>query len=353
MSEWVEKQFKNFIKLNRGFDLPNDKMVEGKYPVIASTNIKGYHNQYKITPPCVVTGRSGSLGTVQYIENKCIPLNTTLYVKDFKGNFPKFVFYFLKTMHLEIFNSGAGVPTLNQNHLHSIKLIVPPIPTQARIAEILSTYDDAIENNNRRIELLEKSAQELYREWFVRFRFPGYKKAKFVNGLPEGWEVKRLGHIADFGNGKSRPSSTEGKIPVYGGNGILAYCNKSNYVNGIIIGRVGAYCGSVYYEKNPHWVSDNAIAVKNKENCTLEFIYFLLSHLNLNQRQIGTGQPLLTQELLSKIKVILPPYRLQQEFSNFAEQVNVMVKILLSQSQNLTRQRDLLLPRLMSGKLEV
>ena len=116
---WPKVRFDDFIKLNRGFDLPDSMIVQGQYPVVASTNIKAYHNEYKIDGPAVATGRSGSLGKVQYIEGKCWPLNTALYVKDFKGNFPKFVFYYLQTMHLEQYNAGVGVPTLNQNHLHS------------------------------------------------------------------------------------------------------------------------------------------------------------------------------------------------------------------------------------------
>ena len=133
------KRFDNFIKLNRGFDLPDDKIVSGKYPVVASTSVKAYHNEFKVKAPAVVTGRSGSLGKIQFIDNDCWPLNTTLYVKDFKGNNPKYVYYLLQTMHLEQYNAGAGVPTLNQNHLHSIKLTIHSLPTQERIADILST----------------------------------------------------------------------------------------------------------------------------------------------------------------------------------------------------------------------
>jgi type I restriction enzyme S subunit len=120
-------------------------MISGVFPVVASTTIKGYHNQPKIKSPCVVTGRSGSLGIVQYITKDCWPLNTSLYVKDFKGNFPKYVYYYLKTMHLEIYNSGAGVPTLNQNHLHSLRIKVHKLEIQQKIADILSAYDDLIE----------------------------------------------------------------------------------------------------------------------------------------------------------------------------------------------------------------
>ena len=136
MSKWEEVFFNDFIKLNRGFDLPNDEIQEGIFPVIASTTVKAYHINYKVSGEGVITGRSGSLGKVQYVKDKYWPLNTALYVKDFKGNIPKFVFYFLMEMHLENFDSGAGVPTLNQNHLHKLKINLPPLQTQQKIANI-------------------------------------------------------------------------------------------------------------------------------------------------------------------------------------------------------------------------
>lgn len=211
MSKWCEDIFNNFIKLNRGFDLPNHQIIEGSYPVVASTNIKAYHKEYKVNPPGVITGRSGSLGTVQYVNEKYWPLNTTLYTKDFKGNFPKFVYYFLQTMHLELFNSGVGVPTLNQNHLHKLRIKIPSVPIQKKIAAILSAYDDLIENNNRRIAILEKMAEEIYREWFVRMRFPGHEKVKFHKGVPDGWEINKVASIGKIVTGKT-PSTI---IPKY------------------------------------------------------------------------------------------------------------------------------------------
>ncbi|MGN6478525.1 MAG: restriction endonuclease subunit S, partial [Flavipsychrobacter sp.] len=214
MKGWSEKYFNDFIKLNRGFDLPNDKIKNGVYPIVASTNIKGFHETFKVNGPGVVTGRSGSLGTVQYVEGKYWPLNTSLYVKDFKGNNPKYVYYFLQTMHLENFDSGAGVPTLNQNHLHKVKLFVPDIPIQKKIASILNAYDDLIEVNNERIKILEETARELYKEWFVRMRFPGYKKAKFNKGIPEGWEVQALNYLSKT-NSKTIKSKQENLIINY------------------------------------------------------------------------------------------------------------------------------------------
>ncbi len=193
---WKECNFNDFAKLKRGYDLPNQNIIEGDYPVVASTSIKAFHKHFKSKAPGVVTGRSGSLGTVQYLAVDFFPLNTTLYVKDFKGNHPKFVYYFLQMMHLENFNSGAGVPTLNQNHLHKLKIKIPLIETQKKIAAVLSAYDDLIENNKRRIALLEKMAEEIYREWFVRMRFPGYKETKFEKGVPVGWKILAIDDIS-------------------------------------------------------------------------------------------------------------------------------------------------------------
>lgn len=143
---WEVVYFRDFIKLNRGFDLPDEKIETGDYPVVASTSIKAFHNKYKVEAPCVATGRSGSLGVVQYINKKSWPLNTSLYVKDFKGNSPRFVYYFLQNLNLESFNAGAGVPSLNQNHLHALKFPLPPKLLQNRFDEIIVPIFEQIEN---------------------------------------------------------------------------------------------------------------------------------------------------------------------------------------------------------------
>lgn len=127
----------------------------------------------------------------------------------------------------------------------------------------------------------------------------------------EGWKESQLKEIIQFKNGKKRPNS-EGKIPIYGGNGILGYCNESNYNNVIAIGRVGAYCGSIYYEAENCWVSDNAIAAKCKNGSNTGFLVYLLQSLKLNERSIGTGQPLLTQEILNGLNVLVPQYQEQK-----------------------------------------
>lgn len=130
-----------------------------------------------------------------------------------------------------------------------------------------------------------------------------------------GWQQRPLCDIIQFKNGKKRPAS-EGAIPVYGGNGILGYTNTSNYNQCVIIGRVGAYCGSVYYEENACWVSDNAIAAQPKGETDILFVYYLLKSLNLNGRHIGTSQPLLTQEILNRIECKIPPLQEQRQIAS-------------------------------------
>ncbi len=375
------KRFDNFIKLNRGFDLPDDKIVSGKYPVVASTSVKAYHNEFKVKAPAVVTGRSGSLGKIQFIDNDCWPLNTTLYVKDFKGNNPKYVYYLLQTMHLEQYNAGAGVPTLNQNHLHSIKLKIHSLPTQERIADILSTYDDLIENNNKRIALLEKAAQELYKEWFVRFRFPGHETTRFVNGLPEGWEVKRIKDIATVKSGyafKSEWWQNDGvpvvKIKDIQNNTIdmsdFSYvseeiANKAKHffvtAGDLLIAMTGATIGKIALVPKSDKMTVNQRVGKfflGKEPIKRVPFLFCLFLQNSIQEQIITiansnaAQPNISPFDIEKLKIFYNT-EIIARFNDVLTPSFQKIINLRAQNQNLAKQRDLLLPRLMSGKLEV
>lgn len=124
---WRMGTIGDLFELQRGFDLPSQDRSDGSYPIYASTGITGYHCEYKIEPPCVVTGRSGSIGEVFYVDGKCWPLNTTLWVKDFKGTSPFFVYYKLKELELSKTVAGfAAVPTLNRNDVHMMVSSIPP-----------------------------------------------------------------------------------------------------------------------------------------------------------------------------------------------------------------------------------
>lgn len=192
MSEWKEAYLGDILQFQRGFDITQKEQISGNVPIVSSSGITGYHNTVKAKSPGVVIGRKGTLGTVHYIDIDYWPHDTTLWVKDFKRNSPRFIYYFLKLMRLENYDVGASNPTLNRNHLHKIKLIFPPLAVQKKIAAILSAYDDLMENNNYHIAILEKMAEEIYREWFVRLRFPGYKQINMNKGIPDGWEFLKI-----------------------------------------------------------------------------------------------------------------------------------------------------------------
>lgn len=193
------------VTFHRGYDLPLTEIKKGIYPVVFSNGRKEYHNEFKVKAPGVFTGRSGSLGGMFYVDEDYWPHNTTLYVSDFHNNNPRYCYYFLSSFDFSKYNVGTGVPTLNRNHIHGIPVKISSLPIQNKIADILSAYDAKIENNNKIIKNLELMAQIIFNEWFVKFRFPGHEKTKFVDSkigeIPEGWEIKSLDNVADFLNG--------------------------------------------------------------------------------------------------------------------------------------------------------
>lgn len=263
-------------------------------------------------------------------------------------------YYFdLYKKHMQAISLGATQDNFSLDKMLKVKFIVPSLPIQQKIAEILSAYDDLIENNNRRIELLEQAAQQLYKEWFVRFRFPGHEKVRFTKGIPDGWEVTKLENLINFYNGKATENIESDGYPIYGSNGIIGYSNTALYEDGIILGRVGAYCGSVEICKDEFWASDNTIVVKPFKIQDLWFCYYLLKSMNLNLYAGGSAQPLITQGVLKRIKTFLPEPQIRNHFGNVISIIHEQIQIFQSKNQNLIKQRDILLPRLMSGKLEV
>lgn len=158
-----------------------------------------------------------------------------------------------------------------------------------------------------------------------------------------------LSTILQFKNGKKRPKE-EGGIPVYGGNGILGYTNAYNNENCLVIGRVGAYCGSVYLEKNPCWVSDNAIAATIKENTDIVYAYYVLKSQRLNEQRIGTSQPLLTQSILNSIETDILPYEKQVKVGRFLDRIDNRIELNKRINENLAEQADALYQAFFSPK---
>lgn len=371
--------FDEFVRLNRGFDLPESKIVDGEYPVVASTNIKAYHNAYKVKPPVVVTGRSGSLGKVQYIDSKCWPLNTSLYSKDFRGNNPKYIYYFLQTMHLEQYNAGAGVPTLNQNHLQQLKIVVHDIDEQKKVSDILSAYDNLIENNNKRIKLLEQMAENLYKEWFIRFRFPGYEDVEFEDGMPKNWVKDKIRTYYETTSGGTPKRSNSD----YFESGNIPWL-KTAELNDCIILDTDEHITELGLNKSSaKWLPSNSVAMamyagsnigklgyldkemtcsqaccilydKRKFSSKHYLFHYLLSIREYLQNiSFGAAQQNISQDLINKVNIIMPDDEVVRLFEEKKNDIYNETRILLKQNKVLIQQRDMLLPRLMSGRLEV
>lgn len=298
----------------------------------------------------------------------------------------RFIYYWLhlNTETLKNFASGATFPEISANTLKKIKITLPDLPTQKHIADILSAYDELIEANNRRIELLEQAAQELYKEWFVRFRFPGHEKAKFQNGLPEGWSVVKLGDYVDIKGGKRLP---EGKslcgaktehpyIRIrditlskfiflnesfeYIDNETFDIINRftvnTNDILISIVGTIGAIACVGRSLKGAN-LTENCVKLVNIDYFTNDYIYhFLNSDAGKGAIQagvVGATQPKLPIYNIKRIKILKPQIDLIDKFTTMIEPMNQEIMNMMDHNKNLVAQRDLLLPRLMSGKLEV
>src|SRR3989442_4559299 len=203
---WRDGKLEDLVFFQRGFDITQAQQREGSYSVISSSGVTSYHDEFKVRGPGVVIGRKGTLGSIHFTAGDYWPHDTTLWSKDLKGNNPRFVYYFLHALDFKRFDVGNSNPTLNRNHIHDLAISIPPPSVQVSIADVLSAYDDLMENNRRRMQLLEEAARLLYREWFVRLRFPGHEHTRLAHGISEGWEKKSLGELAEVTMGQ-RPES--------------------------------------------------------------------------------------------------------------------------------------------------
>jgi type I restriction enzyme, S subunit len=346
---WAECKLGDLMTLKRGHDLPDRLRKEGDIPIVSSSGITGSHSEAKAKPPGVVTGRYGTLGEVFFIQTDYWPLNTALYVIDFKGNDPRFVAYFLKNALKNYKSDKAAVPGVDRNVLHALDVLAPERPIQEKIVSFLSNYDDLIENNRRRIALLEEAAQQLYKEWFVHVRFPGHEHIKITDGVPEGWEKKPLRQIATLNYGKALKADTriEGPYPVYGSSGIVGSHNKPLVKGpGIVVGRKGNV-GSIHWSYRDHHPIDTVYYISAEES------NYFLYHALLNTTFINTdvAVPGLNRDLAYSREIIVPSDKLLTEFHDVVTPVYGQIDTLAQYNEKLTQARDILLPKLMSGEI--
>lgn len=239
--------------------------------------------------------------------------------------------------------------------LKQMEISLPRLPVQRKIAAILSAYDGLIENNLRRIKILEEMAQNLYREWFVKFRFPGHHHTRFVDSplgsIPEGWEVKKLGEILDLNYGKAlkREDRHGGNVLVYGSSGIVGYHDVTLVKGpGIIVGRKGNV-GSIFWSENDFYPIDTAYFVKSK--LPLRFLFYDLHTKNFINNDAAV--PGLNRNQAYSLQTVVPPNNLLMLFCKFADDFEKQAVVLREKNTSLRRTRDLLLPKLISGEVEV
>ena len=247
--------------------------------------------------------------------------------------------------------SGTKVRHTSPDRIYRVRVRVPGVESQARIADILSAYDDLIENNRRRIALLEQAARELYREWFVRLRFPGHESTTITDGIPEGWERIALENIGQlrYGRALKAEDRIDGDYPVYGSGGVVGTHDKPHVMGpGIIVGRKGNV-GSVYWSDNDFCAIDTVYYLEPAA-VTLHVYYTLVNTDFINT---DVAVPGLNRNLAHSRKFLLPSVGVQKALNEVAEIEHRQIALLRKENNSLEYARDLLLSRLMSGELAV
>ena len=256
---------------------------------------------------------------------------------------------------------GANIQNLSQARLSNHDCNVPDIETQHRIADILSAYDDLIENNQKQIKLLEEAAQRFYKEWFVDLRFPGHENTKIVDGVPEGWRISSIYDVFDIKYGKNLPTSKitkAGQYPVYGASGVIGYYNEKNCDDyATLVTSRGNGSGDVFrtHHKQSYITNNSFIARRNDKNSFIEneFTFQLFSNTDFKKLCTGSAQPQLTNTSIQKIKILLPNRQLIEKYQRCTIEMSEKQEALYQEQRALTQARNRLLPKLMNGTVEV
>ena len=387
--EYITYKMIEISKLNSGGDRPkiysDIKTNECCFPIFSNglqdEGLYGYTNK-AIMPSDTITvsARGANIGEVFYRKEDFLPIVRLItIIPDSNYVHSKYLYYYLKKVKIE--GSGSAQPQITVPFFSRHKIVIPKdVEYQKKVADILSTYDNLIENNNKRIKLLEQMAENLYKEWFVRFRFPGYEDVEFESGIPKGWEILRANQLFDITIGKT----PDRKIFEYFSN--IPECNypwisisdmrsASTFLfktkEYLTINAVNT-CNVKIIPKNTVIVSFKLtvgqVAITTSDMCTneaiahfttdndamREYIYLYLKKFQYsdlgNTSSIGTA---VNSKIIKNMKIILPSSELLNRFHDSVYSIFEEIRLLNETNNNLIKQRDMLLPRLMSGKLEV
>ena len=349
MTNWKTYKLGDILNFRRGHDLPKTEMADGDIPVAGSNGIIGYHNIATPIEPCITIGRSGNVGT-PYIYDKCWAHNTVLYIDDFKGNDPLYLYYLLKTIPLASYGGGSAVPTLNRNHIHPIEILhTPSLEEQRRIAGILGAIDDKIENNRRINDNLEQQAQALYKQWFVDNR-------------NKDWETLTLDDVAAISAGGDKPQvcseqkTQECNIPIYSNSidreGLYGYTNNPRIIENSITISARGTIGYVCLRTEPYVPIVRLISViPTHDNMSAYFLY--LWALTQNISGTGTTQQQLTVPAFRTTQIVVPSQEILIRFNKVVKPIFDCIKQNKVENETLATIRDTLLPKLMNGEIKL
>lgn len=369
--EWKEVRLGDILNFRRGHDLPHSAMKPGNIPVAGSNGVIGYHDTATPIKPILTIGRSGNVGKPYFYEEAWAH-NTTLYVDDFKGNDPKFLYYLCQTMPFANFGGGSAVPTLNRNHIHPLETKIPvKVEDQRRIASILSSLDRKIELNNKINADLEEMAQAIFKNWFVDFE--PFKDGKFVDSelgmIQEGWKVGTLADIAEITMGQSPAGNSLNENR----EGLIFYQGSSDFgfrfpsirvfttepkrlaVANSVLFSVRAPVGDINVAKEECCIGRGVASIKSKYGHDSYLFYTMKSLHKLFDSFDGEGTVFgsINKKTLSAIQILLPSDGIVEQFNNIASSFDDRIRSLSDENSRLSLLRDTLLPRLMSGELEV
>jgi type I restriction enzyme S subunit len=351
----------------------------GRYPFFQTGDIKAanfYLTEYsqtyseqglaqsKLWKPgtlCITIAANIAESAILGVEG-CFPDSVVGFVPDPEKADVQFIKYYLEILKLRMQNisHGATQDNLSLDKLLSFDFLVPPLPIQRRIAGILSAYDELIENSQRRIKILESMARALYREWFVHFRFPGHESVPRVPSplgeIPKGWEVKKLFELTKVNYGKNLPTkklADDGAYPVYGAAKIIGrYTEYTREQRTLICGCRGSV-GEMQITQPQCYVTNNSFTFDPTHPDNYFWLFHTLKERGLRDVVGGAAQPQITLEGISSVELVTPPLPLRTDFQQTVSVLFEQMWSFDSQIQNLRRTRDLLLPRLLSGQIDV
>ncbi len=350
---------------------------------MGSAGQNGFHDTALAKGPGVVIGRSGaSFGQVHYTVSDYWPHNTCLYVTDFHGNHERFAYYFLKNINFAGYNSGSAQPSLNRNFIYPIEITVPTPEEQRAIAHILGTLDDKIEQNRRTNETLEAMARAIFKSWFVDFDpvrakasgeppesicrrlgltpevlalFPDGFEESELGEIPKGWNIGPLGDVLTFQRGFDLPASERksGPYPVLAASGPSGTHNECMARGpGVTTGRSGVL-GKVFYVHGDYWPLNTSLWVKEFKKAKPAYAFHLLQGIDFSSLNAGSAVPTLNRNHTHTVQVLMPSSEVIERFESMAVMLLATQRELHEQSDTLSILREALLPKLLSGKLQL